>query len=650
MNDQPDPNAWDGTPQERMPALAPDSQPVPWTPPPAGYSDAVSGYGLQEESNFVHDLWRYFWILFRHRWVVLGITGFFVCVGLLVTLLSTPIFRASATMQIDREPAKILNVQEVQADVGSEVAFYATQYEILKSRSLAEQVVANLSVAELEAFARHDIVSLWAKLRHAAIGIFRASDEARAKDTDVAGLQNMAVQKLLGGLSVQPVGSSRVVRLSFDYPDPGWSQRIVNSVSETFVALTLERRFDASSYARGFLEERLKELKLKLEDSEAELVAYAQEQRIVNVDERKSLVSANLVALNEQLAETSRERLKAAQLLEQAESTDGLALPQILADESIGRMRETRAELAAEYQDKHSFFKPEYPEMMKLQARIDEIDRQIAESVAVVRESLRANHEALLAQEKSLKRELETLKADVLDLESRGIQYRILQREVDTNRELYDGLLQRFKEVGVAGAVGTNNVSIVDAAVRPGAPFKPRLSKNLAIAFAFGLLCGGTAAFGMEFLDDTYKVPEEVEAGLGLPVLGIIPQSQSTEALTKALSNTRSSLSEAYRSLRTAIQFSTPNGAPRTLLVTSSRPSEGKSTTALAIARNFAQLGQRVLLIDGDMRNPSLHRTMGLTASAGLSNYSDRERAAIGCVPDHRTRGPDADGVRPVAA
>ena len=184
----------------------------------------------------------------------------------------------------------------------------------------------------------------------------------------------------------------------------------MNSVATTFVALTLERRFEASSYARTFLEERLKELKLKLEDSETQLVAYAQKQKIVNVDEKKSLISASLEKLNTELAATSRSRLTAGQLLDQAEATDGLGLPRILSDESIQKMREHRAEVSAEYQDKLSFFKPDYPEMRKLQAQINEIDRQIKSAVDVVRQSLRANFEALTSQEASLKEELENLK------------------------------------------------------------------------------------------------------------------------------------------------------------------------------------------------------------------------------------------------
>ncbi|RZL08931.1 MAG: polysaccharide biosynthesis tyrosine autokinase, partial [Rubrivivax sp.] len=201
------------------------------------------------------------------------------------------------------------------------------------------------------------------------------------------------------------------------------------------------------------------------------------------------------------------------------------------------------------------------------------------------------------------------------------IQYNILKREVDTNRQLYDGLLQRFKEVGVAGDVRANNISIIDRAEVPRWRFKPNLMLNLAIGLLLGGMLGVLVAFLLEFLDDTLKTPDDVEQKLRLPVLGIIPRLGPKESVVDIARDTRSSFSEAYRSVRTALQFSTDHGVPKTLLVTSTGPGEGKSTTALALARNFAELGKRVLLIEADMRNPSLHRTLGLDGHGmGLSN------------------------------
>jgi polysaccharide biosynthesis transport protein len=424
---------------------------------------------------------------------------------------------------------------------------------------------------------------------------------------------------VLQGLSIHPIGNSRLVRIAYASPDRQVAQRIANATAEAFIQANLDRRYESSSYARDFLEERLEALKLKLEESEEQLVRYAQEQQIVLVDERESLVRSNLAGVRSALAEASRNRLRAQQLWEQAQNTEGLGLPEIMDRRTIESLRERRAALAAEYDDKLKTFKPAYPDMQRLTSQMDELDHQIAVEVALLKQSIKARYEAALTHEQSLVGELELLKQQLLDFEERNIRYRIMKREADTNRTLYEGLLQRYKEIGVAGGVGTNNISIVDRAQQPGAPVKPDLSRNLLLALGAGLFLGAVAAIGLEFFDDSLKLAEEVETGL--PVLGIIPLAQSAEASREAADQPRSGLAEAFRSLRTALQFSTEAGAPASLVVTSSRPGEGKSTVALALARNFAEMGLKVLLVDADLRDPSLHRELGIANEAGLTNY-----------------------------
>ncbi len=220
-----------------------------------------------------------------------------------------------------------------------------------------------------------------------------------------------------------------------------------------------------------------------------------------------------------------------------------------------------------------------------------------------------------------MKARIETLKQEVLDLQKKGIQYNILKHEVDTNQGLYNGLLQRYKEVDIAGGVGTNNVFIVDRAMLPGAPSEPNLSRALTLSLALGFGAGVGIALLLEMLDDRVRAPGEVEALSGLATLGIIPRAEEDDAILKALSAPNSPFAELYRSLGTALQFSTENGLPRSITVTSAGAGEGKSTTAVAIARHFAQLGLKVLLVDADLRKPTLHMRLGLNNTTGLSNY-----------------------------
>ena len=223
-------------------------------------------------------------------------------------------------------------------------------------------------------------------------------------------------------------------------------------------------------------------------------------------------------------------------------------------------------------------------------------------------------------EERSLQAQVNRLTGDVLDLRDRSIQYNILQRELDTTRTLYEGLLQRYKEVGVTGGVAANNISIIDLATPPNAPSKPNLLLNMVFAALLGLGLGVLAALILEALDETLATPDDVEKKLGIPVLGVAPLLDKGETPANALSDIRSAFSEAYYSLRTALQFSTPDGAPSSLLVSSARPAEGKSTTAYAVALNLARVGKRVLLIDGDLRNPSMHRVVGVENERGMSN------------------------------
>ena len=399
------------------------------------------------------------------------------------------------------------------------------------------------------------------------------------------------------------------------------AQRIANGYAEVFIADNLDRRYDASSYARKFLEERIQQLKVRLEDSERQLVKYAEDQGIINLEDNKTLAGTDLEAINVKLAEARNDRLKMELLWKQAQQTNGLGLQQILDSDAIKANRKLRTELAAEYQQKLGIYKPAFPAMVQLRNQIKELDRQVESEVQSIKDSIESQYEAAKGQEEDLLSQLEQTKTEVVDQRGRSIQYNILQREVDTNRTLYDGLLQRYKEIGVSGAVGTNNISIVDKATLPISPRSPNLIRNLAIAFVLGLLGGVLAALGLDYLDDTFKSPEEIEQQLGMSVIGIVPKPRPGITIDEEMFEPRSGAAEAIRSLRTGLQFATSDGLPRTMVVTSSKPSEGKTTTTIALAKSLADLGMNVLLIDGDLRNASIHKRVRCSNEVGLSNY-----------------------------
>ena len=562
------------------------------------------------------DLLAYWRILVKRRRLVAGVLAGVVALALLLTLMTQPMYRASALMQVEKEGPPIVATQGAMPFYdGWDPEFLNTQYELLRSRALAERVANELNLPE-ETLAGLNDPGWFGRV----IALLRPDGKAKSEDANrprgSEAVLQQATDVIQGGLSVDPVKDSRLVRLSFDSPDPAFSVRVVNAVAEGFIASSLERRLGTTSYAKTFLEDQLAQTKAKLEESERKLVEFAQKEGLVNTgEEGTSLSTQNLTELNGLLAAAQSERIRAQARWRQAASG---ALPSEMRA-SVSGLEQQRATLQGQYQQKLQTFKPDYPEMVQLKAQIDAVNREIGAETGRIRASLKADYDAASSNEGMLKGQIASLRGEALDTDSRSIQYNILKREADTNKQMYDSLLQRFKEVGAAGDVRTNNISIIDRA-RSGFRFKPNLMKNLALGLLAGLLLGVLLAFVLEFLDDTLKTPEDLEQKLKLPVLGIIPKLGPKENVADVAGDPRSSFSEAYRSVRTALQFATDHGVPRVLLVTSPSPSEGKSTTALALARNFAQLGKSVLLIEADLRNPSLHRTLGIKGESGLSN------------------------------
>lgn len=581
--------------------------------------------GAQDDKIDLLEYWR---ILVKRRWTVLATVAMVMVIALVSTLLMTPIYRSVATLQIERNAAQVVQVGGVNneaAEYGND--FQETQIGLLKTRALAQRVVSQLGLVESRELDRLWPGSPWEKLA----GLFSGKpDDAKPAAGRTSTDQKAAAARLKkvtedfeSGFSVDTVKNSQLVSINYDSPSPEFSQRAANAIAEAFIASNLERRFDSTSYAKSYLEDRLQELKLKLEDSERKLVEFAQKEQIVSSGDESgaSLSQQNLGSLNTAYAKAKEDRIRAESRWKQASSLRGSGLQTSTGqDPMITSLQDSKAKLMVDYQDKLRLYKPDYPAMLQLKAQIDEVNKQIAAEEANVRSGIRAEYQAALQQEQMLADQLQGLKGEVLDLQSRSIQYNIYKREVDTNRQLYDGLLQRYKEIGVASGVSANNISIVDRA-EPGFKFRPKLQLNLAIALLIGLLLGIALALAFEYLDDTFKRPEDIEKLLGLPVLGAVPMLKAPQTPKAAMADLRSAFAESYRSLRTALQFSTDRGAPRSLLVTSAMPSEGKSTTALVLGQFYAQLGKRVLIVDCDLRNPSLHRSLGVDNSEGLSNY-----------------------------
>jgi succinoglycan biosynthesis transport protein ExoP len=583
------------------------------------------------------DLRHYLAVLLKRKWTVLSAFGIVFLTVLLATLLMTPIYRASTTIQIDRDTVKVIQVQGMNDndnDVAyNDAAYYKTQYELLQSVALSRRVAAALHLAN-----DPDYQHLADSSPLSKIGSLLVPGQSKGRvvrsDADSASLD----QFMQSNLSIDPVRDTRLVTINFDTPNASLSAKIANSFAETFIAANLEHSFNSTAYARQYLEGRLAELKQKLGESKAHLIEIATKEKLfLDADGKPTLSNTNLDALTQALVLAQDSRTRAESRWKLASSLPDAALPgDELTNSIIGNLRQQRSTLVADYQLKLNTYKPGYPLMESEKSQIEALDKQISSEYAGIKSSMRAEYEASLAHEHILQKQLDDLKTDVLGAQSRGIEYGLALQDVQTNQQLYNDMLERYKEIGIAGGITSNNMSVVDRADIPHMVFKPRLLLNLLIATIFGLGLGVLLALFFEYLDDTIKAPIDIEKLLGLAVLGVIPRLKDMGP-AEAMKDLRSAFAEAYRSVRTALQFSTASGVPRSLLITSATPSEGKSTTATTISLNFLQLGKRVLLIDADMRNPSQHRFFNLANETGLSSFLSgvvEPNDAIQVMPD----------------
>lgn len=573
------------------------------------------------EADRVPLIRQYLRIALRWRFVLLGVVAACVLLGLIVTLLMTPKYTAVATLEISREASKVTDFQGVERETSiADQEFYQTQYGLLRSRALAERVATQLRLIDDPAF--------FIRFGHQPDApAFRLTD-GRYPASGRGNRQRAAGEILLKHLSVNPTRLSRLVDIAFTSPDAAFSAQVANAWSENFIQTNLERKIQATSYGRNLLQRQLALQKERLDESQRQLVAYASSQQIINLPAQsgngtttaeRSIVADDLAALNAALSQATADRIQAEARFRQAGQAG--ATTEALSNQAINMLRQRRAELSAEYQRLMTQFEPGYPTALAIQSQIEQLDRSIAREEGRVTGSLQAAYRETSERERALQARVNQLKSSYLDLRRRSIQYNIYQQDVDTNRALYDGLLQRVKEIGVAGGVGVNNISVVDTADVPQKASSPRLAVNLALSLLIGLLLGCGAAYALEQMDEAFADPGEVERRLGLPLLGSVPRVEGTITPKEALLDRKSELVDAYLAIQTNLGFTTEHGVPRSFAVTSTRPAEGKSTTALALATTLARAQRRVILVDGDMRSPSVHHLGGVDHQRGLSNF-----------------------------
>ena len=579
----------------------PNQGPWPLAPYAPGQPQPLQPGQRTYSAASILDLQTFLRILHHWRWLILGAVALGLAAAIIITLLTTPVYRAWVTLEVNPPTVDVSNEQAKERQGFRDTYdLVATQVGLLSSKSVAERTAQELNLGNNPDFV--------------------------PQTGDASTRLKNAAAKIQTNLKAELPKEGQLIKFSFDSQSPPLAASVANGVAESFINSSLQRRYEASAYARKFLERQIAKTRADLEKSERSLVAYAQVQGIINTSaasdgkagssDAGSLQGESLISLNKALADATARRVAAEGAYRSALASG----PTTEVTASTQALRQQRSTLQADYQQKRTFMKPEHPDMQSLQAQIAELDKAIAREGSQMsssrNNSLMQEYRGALSAENALRSQVAGLKGQVLDLRGRSIQYNILQREVDTNRSLYDALLQRYKEIGVAGGIGSAPVSIVDRADAPSFPYKPNLLLNLLFGLFGGLLIGVGAAAGLEFINDTIKTREDVRNKLALACLGAVPKTSAKDTFVEDLKNPASIVSEAYSAIVAALRFSTETGMPKILLVTSTQPSEGKSSTALALAQNFARRGKNVVLIDSDLRKPAFKTTsdkIGLT-------------------------------------
>ena len=566
------------------------------------------------------DLRRFWPPIYRSRWAVLAIMAAALSLAVVITLITSPIYRATSTVEIREEARKVLGTEDQSEGTPSAQSpelFLQTQLNIVQSRSTIAAVARSLNLYNDDRF----FTAMHAKPPTAAGSLILTPRE----------LRNQAVEKLLrDNMDVSFSKSTRIARIQFDSPDPRLAARIANSFAENYIRLNLDRRFDASRYSLQFLREQIQVAQSRLGTSERAAIDFARQARLVdasnaasqgsatNLDANpRSLTTANLVQLNQSYSEAVARRLAAEEKWRRVQSTPVLDVTEVAASPVVQQLLVQRAQIKAQVEQQLQTRQNDYPLVQQLRGQLAEIDRQVQTNAANIRDTVRTEYATALDQEKALKINIERLKTTTLDEQDRSIRLSILQREVNSNRQLLGALLTRYNDLNAQSGVQTNNLSVIDEAEVPTLPVWPKVPLNIVLALLTGGVIAAVFVAVREHLFEMIRTPQDVSDRLNIPALGAVPVAAD---ILRAMLDTKTSVAEALNSIRTSLSLSGPGGIPKSLMVTSTEAGEGKSTTCYGLATGFARLGRRVVIIDADLRRPNVHRIFALGNESGLGN------------------------------
>ena len=572
----------------------------------------------------------YLIILRKHQWLILTFLLTVVTVVTIASFKMKPVYEAAARVEVDRESPNVLPFQDeniYDAYVDSE-NYVETQTKILQSETLALQTIKSMNLQRYPEFGG------------ASKQLFSGHGNSVENRPAILGM-------FLGNLSVKRVPNSRLIEVQFSANDPQLAAAIVNGHVQNYIEENFRSRYDATTQASNWLSSELEELRIKVEKSENARIAYERENQIWTIDEKQSMTSEKLQDLSKALTQAQTELVQQQAEYQLAHSGDPDALPQILSSTNIQALNTRKAELDQQYTQAISQFGPNYPKVQQLLSQKNALDDLLARSKQTVLDEVDEEYKASRDRVALLSQLLDRQKEEANGQAEKLVQYNILVHEAEADKQLYDGLLQKLKEATITAGLRSSNIRVVDPALAPTTPSKPQKSRNILMALLVGLAGGIGLAFLREYLDNTVKSPDDIQALTGLPSLAVVPSVPTLngnggrvarlvkDSVEEGVAQTRielvsynkpkSQISEAFRALRTSLLLSQADHPPQVVLVTSALPREGKTTAAINLAVTLAQLGDRTLLVDSDLRKPGVRRALNLNGKpgrdTGLSSY-----------------------------